>query len=207
VIQQWQGYQFARTAGLPKEQAILASAVMMAESGGDERQITDDADDLSYGLWQINMKGTMGPTRRALYGLSKNEDLLDPATNARVMSAISHQGTNWQPWGAYTNGSYKKFMPPNVADPSIARYTQKPVEKGWADSVAAAGDALQKTASWVSNQKNWVRVAYVLGGGILVVVALQAIIMPYASQGAGTAAKFVAPYAKVASKVKGKVKS
>ncbi len=201
MITQSQGYQFARTAGLSKDRAILASAIMMAESGGDEQQITKDDDDLSYGLWQINMLGSMGPTRRALYGLASNDVLLDPAENARIMAWISHQGTSFDAWGAYTNGSYKDFMPPKVPDPSIARYTAAPVEDtSWWDGITKIGSALDKATGWVSNQQNWVRVLYVIGGGILVFVGIQTVITPYVAPVAKKAAGMVMPAAKLATK-------
>jgi hypothetical protein len=176
----------ARNAGLSAENAVTASAVAMAESGGNERQITRDSDDESYGLWQINMLGAMGPSRRLLYGLKSNTDLLDPVVNAHVMSAISHQGNSWSAWGAYTNGSYKKFLP--TSSSSKAKLLGK-LLGGAADvagDVKAAGgavadvatsagqaiDALQRAATWTSQPKNWLRVAYVVGGGVLVVAAL-----------------------------------
>ena len=54
-----------------------------------------------YGLFQINMSGAMGTDRRANYELSKNEDLYDPLTNARIAYDISKGGTSWGPWEAY----------------------------------------------------------------------------------------------------------
>jgi hypothetical protein len=47
--------------------------------------------DDSYGLWQINMLGGNGPANRAKFNLAKNEDLYDPATNARVAHAFVAQ--------------------------------------------------------------------------------------------------------------------
>lgn len=178
----------ARKAGLPEQAAIVASAVAMAESGGDPNQVTRDSDDESYGLWQINMLGSMGPSRRAIYGLKSNNDLLDPATNARVMSAISHQGKNWSAWGAYTNGSYKAFLPGGKDTGLTAKILGKLFSgaAGAADTVTGAAgavvdvatsasqavDALQRGATWISQPKNWVRVAYVAGGSALVITAL-----------------------------------
>lgn len=69
--------------------------------------------DLSFGLWQINMKDEplkMGTERRAKYGLSRNEDLFDPYVNAKIMFDMSKGGTDWSPWGAYRGGHYKKHM-------------------------------------------------------------------------------------------------
>lgn len=180
----------ARQAGLSEENAIIASAVAMGESGGNERQITKDSDDESYGLWQINMLGSMGPTRRALYNLRSNNDLLDPVVNARVMSEISKQGRNWAPWGAYTNGSYKAFMPKTSSGRAKLLGKLLGGISGAVDDARAAGgavvdvatsasqlvDAIQRSATWMAQPKNWVRVAYVGGGGVLVVAALVGVI-------------------------------
>jgi Lysozyme like domain len=62
--------------------------------------------DDSYGLWQINMLGSMGPSRaQQLTSLGypvdparPYEELYDPATNARAMKMIFDQ----QGWGAWT---------------------------------------------------------------------------------------------------------
>jgi hypothetical protein len=51
----------------------------------------------------------MGPERRKLYKLSKNDALFDPLTNAKVAFALSKGGKDWKPWSMYTNGGYKKF--------------------------------------------------------------------------------------------------
>lgn len=98
-------------AGFRDDKLEVAYAVAMAESGGKPTAHNDDEStgDDSYGLFQINMLGAMGPERRKLYGLKKNDELLDPLTNARVAFAISESGTNWKPWSMYTNGGYKKF--------------------------------------------------------------------------------------------------
>ena len=81
----------------------------MAESGGQPRAYNPRGADKSYGLWQINMLGGMGPERRAQFGLSSNDELFDPKTNAKAAYQIyKQQGIN--AWGAYTNGSYKQFL-------------------------------------------------------------------------------------------------
>lgn len=51
-----------------------------------------------YGLFQINMSGSMGPDRRRKYGLSKNEDLFNPIINATVAYKMSNGGKNWSAW-------------------------------------------------------------------------------------------------------------
>jgi CBS domain containing-hemolysin-like protein len=98
-------------AGFRDESLEVAYAVSMAESSGKPTAHNDDesTSDDSYGLFQINMLGAMGPERRKLYGLKKNDELFDPLTNAKVAFQLSEAGNNWQPWSMYTNGGYQKF--------------------------------------------------------------------------------------------------
>lgn len=97
--------------GLSPEQAILMGAVGMAESSGDSgvRNRNLDTGDDSYGLWQVNMLGNLGPDRIRRYGLRSAEDLKDPETNARVMSAILRD-SGITAWGAYTDKRYLQYM-------------------------------------------------------------------------------------------------
>lgn len=64
--------------------------------------------DNSYGLFQINMIDAIGPARLKEYGLSKNEELFDPLTNAKVAFEISNGGLNWGAWT--THGSAKSTV-------------------------------------------------------------------------------------------------
>lgn len=98
-------------AGFRDDALEIAFGVAMAESSGNSKAHNDDeaTGDDSYGLFQINMLGAMGPERRKLYGLKKNDELFDPLTNAKVAFAISEDGTNWKPWSMYGNGGYQKF--------------------------------------------------------------------------------------------------
>lgn len=98
-------------AGFRGESLEIAFAIVLAESGAKASAHNDDEStgDDSYGIFQINMLGAMGPERRKLYGLKSNKDLFHPPTNARVAFELSERGTNWQPWSTYTNGAYKKY--------------------------------------------------------------------------------------------------
>ena len=51
-----------------------------------------------YGLFQINMTGSMGKVRIKKYGLSKTEDLFNPVINASVAYKMSNGGKNWSAW-------------------------------------------------------------------------------------------------------------
>jgi len=87
------------------------TAVMMAESGGDPQVVNNNRNtgDLSYGLFQINMIDDLGPARMQQYGLRSYDDLKDPNVNVRVAAQMFKAGGPTA-WGAYKNGSYKKFM-------------------------------------------------------------------------------------------------
>lgn len=112
-----------KAAGFTGEALSIAYGVAKAESGGVANRHSHPSltKDDSFGLFQINMLGDLGPARRATHGLSSNEDLYDPATNARVAYAISKGGTNWKPWSAYTNGRYlERLGPTGGGSPSVA---------------------------------------------------------------------------------------
>jgi hypothetical protein len=97
--------------GLSKEQAILMAAVGMAESTGNSgvRNTNPNTGDDSYGLWQINMIGNLGPDRLRRYGLRSAEDLKDPETNARVMAAMLKTDGE-SAWGAFKDKRYLQYM-------------------------------------------------------------------------------------------------
>ena len=99
-------------AGFKGPSLKTAYAVAKAESGGRPRAFNPDAStgDRSYGLFQINMLGGLGPARRKQYGLSSNEDLYDPDTNARIAYRMSGGGKDWSPWSAYKSGAYEKYL-------------------------------------------------------------------------------------------------
>jgi hypothetical protein len=94
---------------------FTALRVGMAEScksGSAPIEVTaynPKAPDNSYGWFQINMIGDLGVARRKQFGLQSNEELFDADTCARAAFAISSGGTNWQPWGTYTQGTYRLF--------------------------------------------------------------------------------------------------
>lgn len=56
-----------------------------------------------YGLFQINMSGSLGPNRREKYGIDSNEDLFDPLTNAKIAHQMSNGGKNWSAWSTETS--------------------------------------------------------------------------------------------------------
>ena len=104
------GVELARLlyqTGFRGQNLVKALAIASRESRFNPRALNNNPDtgDLSYGLFQINMKGAMGPKRRRDYNLKSNEDLYDPAINAKVAYALSGGGKNFQHWGGYKGKS------------------------------------------------------------------------------------------------------
>lgn len=54
--------------------------------------------DSSYGIFQINMIGNLGPERRKKFGLDSNKELLNPVTNAEIAFHMSQGGGDWSSW-------------------------------------------------------------------------------------------------------------
>jgi tape measure domain-containing protein len=104
--------QLAKSAGFGANDAAIMAAIAMAESGGRSGAHNNNAStgDNSYGLWQINMLGGMGPQRRRQFGIAENDALFDPATNANAARAVfGSQG--FGAWSVYRSGAYKQYLP------------------------------------------------------------------------------------------------
>lgn len=199
MTSQAQIYALALGAGLTPARAKTAAAIAMAESGGNPAAHNTAGRDDSYGLWQINMKGSLGPARRKQLGLAANADLLDPATNAHAMAVISRQGASFVPWTTYVDGAYLAHLSgsttaglhlPLPSLPSIPDVTAPFRDFGQIVVVIA------HAAAWVSNSENWVRVLYVVGGLVVGVAGVSMLIKgtpvgTAATKAATTAAKVI----------------
>lgn len=109
-----QGQIYALAIAVGMKQPRVMAAIAMAESGGNTGAHNATPPDNSYGLWQINMLGDMGPSRRKQFGISSNQQLYNPLVNALAAKKIqASQGLS--AWSTYTNGAYKKHMSENVS--------------------------------------------------------------------------------------------
>ena len=104
------------SAGFRGKGLETAFAVALAESGGRANAFNNKDRDLSYGLFQINMKDddpaspNMGRNRRKQFGISNNKELFNAKKNSAAAFEVSNKGTWWKQWAAFTNGSFTKFL-------------------------------------------------------------------------------------------------
>lgn len=158
-------------AGGDPAKAAVAAAVAMAESGGNPNSHNGNAGtgDDSYGLWQINMLGSMGPERRNRYNLPNNQALFDPVTNARVAVAMSGNGNDWGPWTTFTSGAYRRYLqggvPPNMTASGAGGSAGNPA--------LTAFNPISPTswANLIGNVGNYTFFGVTLAFGIVLVVA------------------------------------
>lgn len=130
--------------------------------------------------------------------------LTNPTLNAASMYHISGGGLNFLPWSTYKHGAYKKFLNNPVKDERSNHSTGfwknflDPNLPGWlggknvsgtvasapgvstikdtATAVSNISDKVDAGAHWLSDSANWVRIGYVLGGAVLVVLGIQAVV-------------------------------
>lgn len=105
-----------RNAGFSGKSLETAFAVSLAESRGNPRAFNNKRRDLSYGLFQINMKDddpsspNMGRNRRKQFGIKSNEALFNTDTNIRAAYEVSNKGGWWKQWSTYNDGTFLKYM-------------------------------------------------------------------------------------------------
>ena len=94
-----------KQAGATDEEAKVFAKIAIRESSGVPTAHNDNSrtGDDSYGLWQINMIGRMGPDRLRRLGLTDPKQLLDPLINAKaaLMLKRGQMGpgpAGWKPW-------------------------------------------------------------------------------------------------------------
>jgi len=99
----------AKGAGFSDDDAVIMAAIAKGESGGNSNAKNFKPPDKSYGLWQINMIGKLGPARMKEFGLQREDQLFDPVTNAKAAYAI-RKSQGLSAWTIYKNGAYKNHL-------------------------------------------------------------------------------------------------
>lgn len=165
----------ASRSGFPKDQISTAIAVALAESKGDVGAFNNKPPDLSYGLWQINMYGSLGPARRTQFGIPNNETLFGWEANGKAAFTI-WKGSGWSAWSTYKNGTYLANMPAAILG---ANFPQDPglvsaVDQGGVSTQIDILKPFEDLFSWMLTTIGpfMLRVAGFVGGGLLVLIGL-----------------------------------
>lgn len=93
-----------RLIGFEGQNLKEAWAIAKKESNGRPFAFNGNSNtgDSSYGIFQINMIGMLGPDRRNKYDLDHNADLFNPVINAQIAFHMSQGGENWSAWKGIT---------------------------------------------------------------------------------------------------------
>jgi len=110
-------------AGFEGKALKTAWAVAMRESRGHPMSHNKNANtgDNSYGLFQINMIGSLGTDRLAKFqdkiGITKMTDLFNPLTNAKAAYYMTAGGKDWGSWGLGPNA-----YDGDAVEPAVTRW-------------------------------------------------------------------------------------
>jgi hypothetical protein len=85
-----------KQAGFSGKGLKMAKAIAFYESTNRPMALNKSSN--CYGLFQINMSGSMGSDRREKYNLDSNKDLFNPLINAQIAYQMSNGGKNWSAW-------------------------------------------------------------------------------------------------------------
>jgi hypothetical protein len=104
--------ELLKAVGFKGKALKTAWAVAKAESNGRPFAFNGNAKtgDSSYGIFQINMLGTLGPDRREKLDLNLNAELFSPVKNAQAVYYMTNGGTDWSSWTSYNKGAVNKWL-------------------------------------------------------------------------------------------------
>ena len=66
--------------------------------------------DSSYGIFQINMLGSLGTDRKEKFNLKSNVLLFDPTINAEIAYHMTNGGINWSAWKGLTPRAQEFYL-------------------------------------------------------------------------------------------------
>lgn len=66
--------------------------------------------DNSYGLFQVNMIGSLGEDRRDKFNLASNAELFNPVVNAQIAYHMSGGGKDWSAWKGTETDVVKRWL-------------------------------------------------------------------------------------------------
>ena len=104
--------ELLQAVGFEGEALKTAWAIAKRESNGRPFAFNGNLNtgDNSYGIFQINMLGQLGPDRREKFNLKSNSELFNPVKNAQITYYMTKGGTDWRSWKGLTPKA-KEWLP------------------------------------------------------------------------------------------------
>jgi len=104
--------ELLKAVGFKGKGLRTAWAVAKAESNGRPFAFNGNTKtgDSSFGIFQINMLGSLGPDRRDKFELDLNAELFSPVKNAEIVYHMTKGGIDWSSWSSYTKGAHYKWL-------------------------------------------------------------------------------------------------
>jgi len=104
--------ELLKAVGFKGKALKTAWAVAKAESNGRPFAFNGNTNtgDSSYGIFQINMLGTLGPDRRDRFEIDLNAELFSPVTNAEIVYHMTKGGVDWSSWSSFNKGAHYKWL-------------------------------------------------------------------------------------------------
>ena len=104
--------ELLKAVGFKGKALRTAWAVAKAESNGRPFAFNGNTKtgDSSFGIFQINMLGTLGPDRRDKFDLDLNAELFSPVKNAQIVYHMTKGGIDWSSWSSYNKGAHYKWL-------------------------------------------------------------------------------------------------
>lgn len=104
--------ELLKAVGFKGKALKTAWAVAKAESNGRPFAFNGNTKtgDSSYGIFQINMLGRLGPDRRDRFELDLNAELFSPVKNAEIVYRMTKGGVDWSSWSSYNKGAIYKWL-------------------------------------------------------------------------------------------------
>lgn len=149
----------------------VGTAIVLAESGGrnDARNVNTNGS-IDRGLWQINNRAWPAIPDKCAY---------NPRCST-IMSfhIISRFGTDFSPWVTYKTGVYKRHLGVAMKACEAVRLgiNLDDVKEELGDAVGNVLSPIQAVAKFLgalTQAATWIRVGLVLGGAILIFIALR----------------------------------
>lgn len=166
-LQPYEIAAYARHAGWRGQDVRIAVAVALAESSGNPEAINTSNSNGStdYGLFQINSVHR---------GILAGGNWRDPKDNAAMAKRVwdGRSGDKWRAWVAYSTGAYLRHMSVDIEP----RPGPGMLPDASGEMPSHVPEAAIEFTDRLTDPGFWQRVGMVLGGGMMVVLGLVALV-------------------------------